>query len=142
MFKKTCVILLLMSFSFMSNADQLRFVTEELPPFHFLDANKKPTGALVDIINALMIRTKLSGRVEFMPFARSFDLALKKQNIFMISLMKSAERQNKFQWVGQIFKSKAFLVGLRSRSDINISNLDEEKSFTVGTIRAITQRYI
>lgn len=49
--------------------------------------------------------------------------------------MKSTDRKNSFQWIGQMFKSKAFLVGLRSRSDINISDIEEAKSFIVGTIR-------
>ena len=53
----------------------------------------------------------------------------------MFSLMKSADRKDQFQWIGQIYKSKAFLVGLRKRPDINISNLEEAKTFVVGTIR-------
>jgi len=134
-FKQTFVTLILACFSLISHANQLRFVAEDLPPFHFLDANKKPTGALVEVIEALMIRTKLSAKIELMPFARSYDLALNKENIFMFSLMKSVDRKEHFQWVGQVYKSKAFLVGLRSRTDININNLEQAKSFVVGTIR-------
>jgi len=132
-----------MSFSLAVLANQLRFVAEDLPPFHFLDANKKPTGALVEIIEALMIRTKLSGSIELMPFARSYDSALKKKNNFIFSLMQSADRKNSFQWVGQIYKSKAFLVGLRSRSDTDIDNLEQAKSFVVGTIRGYhSEKYL
>jgi len=127
--------LLLIFFSLVSNANQLRFVAEDLPPFHFLDANKKPTGALVEVIEALMSRTKLSGSIELMPFARSYNLALKNKNTFMFSLMKSTDREKNFQWVSQVYKSKAFLIGLRERSELNINNLDEAKAFVVGTIR-------
>jgi polar amino acid transport system substrate-binding protein len=133
--KQTFVTLLLIFFSLQSHANQLRFVAEDLPPFHFFDADKRPTGALVEIIETLMLRTKLSGSIELIPFARSYDLALKEQNTFMFSLMKSADREDQFQWVGQIYKSKAFLVGLRNRLNIDISNLEEAKSLVVGTIR-------
>jgi polar amino acid transport system substrate-binding protein len=134
-FKQTTVFLILIFFSLLSRADQLTFVAEDLPPFHFFNADKEPSGVLVDVIEALLARTKMSGSIDFMPFARSYDLVLKKQNTFMISLMKSSDRKNNFQWIGQIYKSKAFLVGLNSRSDINISSLEEAKSFIVGTIR-------
>jgi len=118
-----------------SNAVQLRFVAEDLPPFHFFDADKKPTGALVEVIEALLNRAKLSGSIELMPFARSYNFTLKNPNTFMFSLMKSVDRNDHFQWVGKVYKSKAFLVGLRSRSDIDIRDLEEAKSFLVGTIR-------
>lgn len=133
--KQTFVTLMLFFCSLITHASQLRFVAEDLPPFHFFDSENKPTGALVEVVEALMNRTKLSGSIELLPFARSYDLALNKQNTFMFSLMKSADRDEHFQWVGQTYKSKAFLVGLRSRSDINISNLEEAKSYIVGTIR-------
>ena len=132
-FKRISVILIFIPL--LSYANQLEFVAKELPPFHFYDADKKPTGALVEVIEALMIQTQLSGIVKLMPFARSFDLTSKKKNTFMISLMKSTERKNHFQWVGQIYKSTAFLVGLRNRTDINLSNIEDAKSFVVGTIR-------
>jgi polar amino acid transport system substrate-binding protein len=142
-FIKISFILILICFPLLSHADQLEFVAEELPPFHFYDADKKPTGALVEVIEALMIRAKLSGIVKLMPFARSYDLTLKKPNTFMFSLMKSAERKDHFQWIGQIYKSTAFLVGLRERSDINISSLEEAKSFVVGTIRGYhSEKYL
>jgi polar amino acid transport system substrate-binding protein len=142
-FKQTFFAFLFVSFSLVSHANQLTFVAEELPPFHFLGVDNKPTGVLVEVVEALMVRAKLSGSIELMPFARSYDQTLKEENTFMISLMKSADRKNSFQWVGQIFKSKAFLVGLRSRSDINISDIEEAKSFVVGTIRGYhSEKYL
>ena len=140
-FKRISVILIFIPL--LSYANQLEFVAEELPPFHFYDADKKPTGALVEVIEALMIQTQLSGIVKLMPFARSFDLTSKKKNTFMISLMKSTERKNHFQWLGQIYKSTAFLVGLRNRTDINLSNIEDAKSFVVGTIRGYhSEKYL
>ena len=45
--------------------------------------------------------------------------------------------------LAKYLKSKAFLVGLRSRSDININNIEEAKSFVVGTIRGYhSEKYL
>lgn len=129
------VTLVVIGYSSFSFANQLQFVAEDLPPFHYYDESNKPTGALVDVIDALVNQTKLTYNIELMPFARSYDLTIKKQNVVMFSLMKSADRNEKFKWIGQSFKSKAFLVGLNNRSDIHIKKLEEAKSFVVGTIR-------
>ena len=53
----------------------------------------------------------------------------------MLSLMKSDDRAEKFKWIGKSYKSQAFLVGLKSRADINIKNLEQAKQYVVGTIR-------
>jgi len=52
MLKQIFVTLILIFSSLASHANQLRFVAEDLPPYHFFDANKKPTGALVDVVKA------------------------------------------------------------------------------------------
>ncbi|GHE91999.1 substrate-binding periplasmic protein [Thalassotalea profundi] len=129
------ILLLLLSSTFPSNANQLIFVAEDLPPFHFLDANNKPTGALVEVIEAMLLKTRYTGFINLMPFAHSYDAALNQKNTLIFSLMKTTKRSKYFQWIGHIYKSKAFLIGLRSRTDINIHSLEEAKSFVVGTIR-------
>ncbi len=128
-------VLLLCFLPFFASADKLRFVAESLPPFHFLDENNKPTGALVEVIQALITSAHLDASIEFLPFARSYHLAQQQANAFMFSLLKTPHRESQFKWVGQSYKSEAFLVGLKSRSDINISNLEEAKNYVVGTIR-------
>lgn len=142
-FNKFIFFLILISCSFLNSAAQLTFVAEDLPPFHFLDENKKPTGALVEVIEALMAHTKLPYEIKLMPFARSYGLTSTKPNVVTLSLMKSAERQNKFKWIGQSYKSRALLVALSSRTDINIVNLEQAKSFIVGTIRGYySEKYL
>jgi polar amino acid transport system substrate-binding protein len=137
------VTFVVIGFSSFSFASQLRFVAEDLPPFHYYDKNNRPTGALVEVIEELMVYSKLSYKIELMPFARIFDLTSKKQNVIMVSLMKSSDRINNFKWIGQSYKSKAFLVGLKDRTDININELEQAKSFVVGTIRGYhSERYL
>lgn len=129
------VTLVVMSLSPLSLANQLTFVAEDLPPFHFNDQNSKPTGALVDMIDAVMQQAKLPYIIELMPFARIYNSTIKQDNVVMLSLMKSDDRAEKFKWIGKSYKSQAFLVGLKSRADINIKNLEQAKQYVVGTIR-------
>ena len=66
-------------------AYKLRFLAEELPSFHYLDQNQKPTGVLVDVLNAVLNEANFQAEIEFMPFARAYDLASKKTDVFLFS---------------------------------------------------------
>jgi len=133
--KIAIVNLLLCCFSALSFAGHLLFVAEELPPFHYLDENKKPTGVLVDIVQAMFEAENIEAHIKLMAFAPGYNLTLKDKNVFMFSLLKTPDRQAKFQWIGQTYNATAFLVGLKDRADIKIANLNDAKKLVVGTIR-------
>ena len=96
-----------------SFSQKLRFLAEDLPPFHFLDENNKPSGVLVDVINAVLLEAKVEADIELMPFARCYESTLHQSNVFMFSLLKTSDRTPNFKWIGQIYKSKAYLVALK-----------------------------
>lgn len=117
-----------------SFAEQLIFVAEDLPPFHYLDDENTPKGALVDIVNAIAKQGNLDIRIDILPFARAQQQTKQQANVFMFSLLKTPSRANSFQWVGQTYKTKAYLVGLKNRNELKLTTLDEAKKFLVGTI--------
>ena len=136
---KSCFIfyfimpLMLMSTSV--NADKLRFVAEELPPFHFTNMDKKPDGALVEVVKAVLAQAKLQGSIELVPFARAYSASKNIENVFMFSLLKTPVRNSAFKWAGQTYKTEAFLIGLKGRTDIKLNTLNDAKDYSVGTIR-------
>lgn len=111
------------------------FVAEELPPYHFINSEGHVSGALVEVVKAMLEQAKLSGMIEIQPFARVYKNTQTQQNTFMFSMLKTPNREEKFQWVGQTYKSTAVLVGLKNRQDIKLHSLESAKPFTVGTIR-------
>lgn len=131
---KSGVFLLLFCF-FSSYAQNLRFVAEELPPFHFTNEHNQLDGALVELIRAMLSQAGLKGDIELMPFARAYNVTKGTENTFLLSLLKTPARQEIFKWVGQSYKTRAFLVGLKSRQDIKLNTLDNAKAYNVGTIR-------
>ncbi|MEI8641453.1 hypothetical protein P4S68_11605 [Pseudoalteromonas sp. Hal099] len=42
------------------------------PPYHFINENNEPDGALVDLAKATIKHTKLSAKFEIIPMARIF----------------------------------------------------------------------
>jgi polar amino acid transport system substrate-binding protein len=118
-----------------SKVGPLRFVAENLPPFHFLGTDNKPTGALVEVVQALTAQTGVAATIELMPFARVYQLTSHQPDVFMFSLLRSPSREKQFVWVGQTYKIEAYLVGLKIRDDLSLNSLDDAKNYVVGTIR-------
>jgi len=111
------------------------FVAEDLPPFHFLDENNQPTGVLVDVVKAIAQEANIDITIELMPFARCYQSTMNQADVFMFSLLKTPDRTPEFKWVGQTYKAKAYLVGLKDRTDIQLNHIDDAKDLVVGTIR-------
>ena len=118
-----------------SHAEKLRFVAEDLPPFHYLDDSNQPSGALVEVVQALSKTLPMKTSIELMPFARTLQLVRHTPNVFMFSLLKTPSREAKYQWAGQTYKIEAFLVGLKNSDHLKINSLEDAKEYRVGTIR-------
>ncbi|AZQ86015.1 transporter substrate-binding domain-containing protein [Colwellia sp. Arc7-635] len=119
----------------------LLFLTEELPPYHFIDSQGEVAGAFVEIIQATLVQANLSGKIEIQPLARTFKATKNQSNTFMLSLLKTPNRVDDFQWVGQIYESYAVLVGLESRPEIELATLESAKPYMIGTVRGYHSEY-
>jgi polar amino acid transport system substrate-binding protein len=139
---KILLIVLLCFSSFCSAKQQdITFLAEELPPYHFTDNEGNAQGALVDVIHALMKQTQVVSKIEILPFARSYELTKSRPNTFMFSLLKTPNRNADFQWIGETYKSYAILVGMKARQDIKLIKLQDAQSLMVGTIRGYHSAY-
>jgi len=116
-------------------AIELSLVTEPLPPFQIKQANKPPTGALVEVVNLLLKEAKLTGQIKFYPWARTYKLALNNKNTLIFGMFRDKSREKHFQWIGKIYTLNSFLVALKHRNDIKISHIDDAKKYLVGAIR-------
>ena len=127
-------IVLLSFFSIFLQAEQLHFVSEDLPPYHFKDKLGQPQGVLVDIVKAVAKEANVDYTIELYPFSRAFLLLKNKPNVLMFSLLKSPNREREFIWLGKTFHNTAFLVALKGAKP-QLDNLAQAKNHTIGTIR-------
>lgn len=131
---RAILLLFILLFSNNALANKLHFVAEDLPTFHFRDAQGQPAGALVELVNELAKTAKVDYEIELVPFARAYRLLEHDPNVLMFSLLKSPNRERSFRWLGETYHNSAFLVGLKERN-LSITSLSQAKSLTVGTIR-------
>lgn len=118
-------------------AQQLTFVTEEQPPMNFTNPE---TGAIEGIstrlIRAMLEKADLSGDIQMMPWKRGFRLALSAPNTCIYTMVRTPEREAKFQWIGPLFDS-GWAFYRRKGSDLTIESEEDLKgkvmSLTTGT---------
>ncbi|MDG1750295.1 MAG: transporter substrate-binding domain-containing protein [Thalassotalea sp.] len=133
--KALLLFMLLSLFPSTSFSQEITFVTEDLPPLQIENDNQPPSGVFVELINLIIKDANIDAKIEIYPWARSYELALKRENTFIFSILRSESRQDKFIWVDKIFTLKSYLAALKSRTDIEINNIDEAKKYSVGSIR-------
>ena len=94
---------------------QLRLLTEDAPPMSFMREGE-PSGLAVEVVRALLARTGDTGQIELMPWTRALYLAQQQEDIALFSTVRTAEREDRFQWVGPIVVGTTSFYSLKSRN--------------------------
>ncbi len=131
----TSLLIVMLFCSFLVKAQDFIFVTEDLPPLQIENKNTKASGAMVELIELIIKEANINARIEFYPWARSYDLALTRPNTFIFSMLRSIEREDKFIWIDKLFTLRSYLAALKSRTDIKINDISDAKKYTVSSIR-------
>lgn len=116
-----------------ASAADIRFVTETYPPFNYLE-NGAIRGSSMDQIRLIAGGANLSYSVEIMPWARALATAELERDVCVFTAVHNAERDQKFQWIEPLLKSRTILVR-KAGSPIAPRTLEEAKSFSIGTQR-------
>lgn len=139
--KKLVKLILVLVFCFFgiaenSNAQKIRLVTENYPPFQIEEPGKPLSGFAIELVEAIKRYAGINVKTEVYPWARAYKIALKYPNTFIFSIAKTKEREHLFKWVGEYFKATTSIYALKSRSDIIINSLENAKKFKIGTPRS------
>ena len=96
---------------FAMNIEDIKIVTEELPPFLYLDQNGVAQGFLAERVNKIIrkLKIKIKNKIEVQPWARAYDTALKNDGTMLFSLSKTKEREKLFKFCCVILSSKKYL---------------------------------
>lgn len=121
--------------AYCATTSKIKFVTEDLPPLQIENENQSPTGALIELVNLIIKDADIDAEITIYPWARSYEIALNQPNTFIFSMLRSNEREDKFQWIGKLFTIKSYLATLQSNAEIKINTIDDAKRYSVGSIR-------
>lgn len=126
-----------------SNAQSLKIVTEELPPLQITTDKGTYTGAIIEVVELLLKETSTNAKIEFYPWAHTYQIALSRPNTLIFSMLRDVSREEQFQWIGHLYTVTAYFAALNERNDIKINTLEDAKIYKVGTVRAdLAQSYL
>jgi len=121
----------------------LRVVTEIRPPMQMVTKDNVVTGAMVDVVNAMLKHANIDSPIEVYPWARSYQMALTQNNTLIFSMFRNNNREKKFQWIGKLLTVHSYLVSLKSTKNLTVTSLDDAKKYSVGSIRDdLSQHYL
>nr|WP_315488539.1 transporter substrate-binding domain-containing protein [uncultured Rhodoferax sp.] len=88
-----------------------------------------------ELISKLMQDAGLSYTMEPQPFARALRTLETQPNAVLFPMLRTAERESKYQWVGLMAKRNYYLYRLDSRKDIVIQSLEDARQYRIGVLR-------
>ena len=115
----------------------LEVVTENWPPFNYLDAEGQVGGEVTANVKEILQLAELDYSIELYPWTRSYRLALLKPNVLIYSIFKTEKRTPLFHWFCPVIQSDAariYLYKLKSNS-AQIDSLADAKSLHIGVMR-------
>jgi len=104
-------------------AGPLRVVTEDYPPYSYLEAGRV-TGYSTAVVRAVLAEAGLEAEIQLIPWARAYDLALHDEQVLIYSIARTPAREHKFRWIGQVAPSEWFLYSLRGH-ELGLRSLGE-----------------
>lgn len=86
-------------------AAPVRVVTTELPPYAMAGDPAAP-GALLEIVQELLRRTQIEGKVEFVPWRRAILLTTTGKRAAIFPLSRTAERETQYRWLVRLYHER------------------------------------
>ena len=115
-----------------SIAQEIKVVTEELPPFSMTQSGRV-TGLSTEVVRAVLKEAGLNASIQSVPWARAYDLAANTPNVLIYSISRTSEREKLFKWVGVIAPTHWYLFAMANRP-LHIQKLSDARNFQIGTI--------
>ncbi len=136
---KLTICALLLIFTFHSPADtvstDIRIVSEHLPPFQ-IGENHELIGGVVGLEIQKLVKSILpASKIEVLPWARAYQIALHRPNTIIFSLVRTPERENKFIWIGKVADVTTELITLKDNELEPITVLSELNHSKIGVKR-------
>jgi polar amino acid transport system substrate-binding protein len=116
-----------------SAADEIRIVTEELPPYNMTQGGRL-TGMSTEVVQAVLKEVGVPASIQSMPWARAYDIALNSENVLIFSITRTAQREKLFKWVGIIAPVHWYLFSKPGRN-ISLDRLDDARKYQIGTVK-------
>ncbi|MCQ4295963.1 transporter substrate-binding domain-containing protein [Pseudomonas stutzeri] len=116
-------------------------VTEELPPYN-MTVDGKLTGMGTEVVQAVLEEAGEEARIQSMPWARAYDIALNSENVLIYSIARTPQREALFKWIGVIAPTRWYLFSLPGTL-FDLKSLDDARRYQIATVKAdVGEQYL
>jgi len=122
---KLCLFILsilLSNQAFCSSNDELKIVTENTPPYIYLNTSGKPDGLLAERVNKILSLLKLKNEIQILPWETAYNNALNYKNTMIFPLAKNKERDKLFKYCGVIINVRTYFYKLYAVLNVFVRN--------------------
>ena len=105
----------------------LRIITEDYPPYNFVDKDNNVTGQSTELVEAILEKAGTQVDIEVMPLSEGLALAQKGPNVVIYSLNRTPQREGLFKWVGPIGHYEQAFYAIKG-STIEVNKLEDAKN--------------
>lgn len=115
------------------NAETLRVVTSDFPPFQILQGNKV-SGITTEIVEAVINNAGFKSDIKMYPWPRAYKMGLRESSVLIYSIVRTPEREKLFKWIGPIAPYNVYFWKLKSRKDIKIHSIEDALHYKAGGV--------
>lgn len=120
-----------------SPVDNMKFFTEDYPPFNMMGADGKLTGVGVETLVEIFKRCESKHTlddIKLVPWARGYKDLQEDPTVCLFSMGQTEERLPNFKWVGPFFVNTFDAFALKSRG-IKVNSKEDLVNLKAGVIR-------
>lgn len=128
-------IALLFITPFFTQAEEINIVTEYLEPYQIQNSDGSLGGFSTDVIHSLLAITNDIAKIQVMPWARAYEVALHEPNTLIYSIARTKTRNKKFHWIGALKEERLYFWGLKKEFTKNNYKVDELKNYRIAVSR-------
>lgn len=96
--------------------------------------NGEHKGPTNEILKGLLKTTQLSANISYMPWARAFSKAINTPNTLILSILRTPERENSFQWIIKVSQAARVFISLQSKPEKYVETMEQAKQKLIAVI--------
>lgn len=119
-----------------AQAQEIKLMIQEFAPFNHTDPKtRKIVGFITDKAQAIIQRAGGSSSISSTSLARALQAARTEENTCVLSLRRTPERENSYQWVGPLIITDWALYGKKGNPN-KLKNFEDAKAYRIGSYKA------
>lgn len=91
-------------------------------------------GYCTEAVRAALAAAHLPYQLDIQPWARIYTTTLAKAGTLMFPVAWTAEREDKFKWIGPLVANRIALFRKKGRSDVVVHSLDDARRYRIGVV--------